>query len=230
LRTVAPAAWVEIYGSNLDTSAGRLWMPSDFTNNGTQAPTSLDGVQVLVNGTAAALSAVSPGQINAQLPDGIGTAPATLVVKNANGSSTPFTLTTAQRSPGLYAPASFQSGGKQYVGAVLPDGTRVGPPGLNSFYTFRPAQAGDHVSFFGGGFGPTVPPVPAGQVVSIANSLPNVSVQFGGVPATVEFAGEVQIGLYQINAIVPPGPSGDVLLTMSVDGVPVTQTLYIALQ
>jgi uncharacterized protein (TIGR03437 family) len=229
-HTIAPAAWVEIYGSNLDTSAGRLWSPSDFTNNGTQGPTSLDGVQVLVNGTPAVLSAVSPGQINAQMPDGIGANAASLVVKNANGTSAPFTLATAQRSPGLYAPAAFKSGGKQYVGAVLPDGARVGPTGLNPFYTFRPAQAGDHVAFFGGGFGPTIPPVPAGQVVSQTNSLPNVMVQFGGVSAAVEFSGEVQIGLYQINAIVPAGLSGDVLLTMTVDGVPVGQTLYITLQ
>jgi uncharacterized protein (TIGR03437 family) len=167
---------------------------------------------------------------NAQMPDGIGASPASLVVRNANGTSAPFTLATAQRSPGLYAPAGFKSGGKQYVGAVLPDGARVGPPGLNPFYTFRPAQAGDHVAFFGKGFGPTIPPIPAGQVVSRTNSLPNVMVQFGGVSAAVEFSGEVQIGLYQINAIVPAGLSGDVLLTMTVDGVPVGQTLYITLQ
>ena len=77
---------------------------------------------------------------------------------------------------------------------------------------------------------PQYPPAVATFIRKSGVALPNVVVQFGGVSATVEFAGEVQIGLYQINAIVPAGLSGDVLLTVTVDGVPVAQTLYITLQ
>ncbi|MBV9507813.1 MAG: IPT/TIG domain-containing protein, partial [Acidobacteriia bacterium] len=106
----------------------------------------------------------------------------------------------------------------------------VGAPGLAPGYKFQPALAGDHIAFFGNGFGPTTPPIPAGQVVSQSNSLPNVVVQFGGMNATVEFTGEVAIGVYQINAMVPPGLSGDVTLTMTVNGIPLTQNLYITLQ
>ncbi|MBV9505876.1 MAG: SBBP repeat-containing protein, partial [Acidobacteriia bacterium] len=139
-HTLAPAAWVEIYGNNLDTTAGRLWNTSDFTNGGTQGPTTLDGVQVLVNNVPVVISAASPTQVNVQMPDGIAAAgTATLVVKNANGTSAPYTINTALRSPGLYAPSAFRSGNRQYVGAILPDGTFVGAPGLAPGYKFQPA-------------------------------------------------------------------------------------------
>jgi uncharacterized protein (TIGR03437 family) len=47
-----------------------------------------------------------------------------------------------------------------------------------------------------------------------------VTVTIGGVPANVVFSGITAAGLYQINAIVPPGiASGDQALQATVNGV-----------
>jgi hypothetical protein len=63
--TVAAGSWIEIYGDRLAESA-RQWQSSDFS--GTRAPVSLDGVSVEINGQAALVSYISPGQVNAQVP------------------------------------------------------------------------------------------------------------------------------------------------------------------
>ena len=227
---IAPGDWIEIYGSKLSDTT-RPWGGGDFS--GDQAPTSLDGVQVLVNGKTAFVQLVSPGQINAQVPDGIGGGSATVVVKNSNGSSVAATVSSAGRAPALLAPPAFRSGNRQYAVALFPDNTTfVGPPGLVSGATFQPAQAGDHIVLYGVGFGPTNPAIPAGQIAGEANSLPNVVVKLGDAAATVEYAGLAagSVGLYQFNVVVPPGITGDAPLTFTVDGVALTQTLYVALR
>ena len=53
--------YVELYGSNLSTTT-RTWAGSDF--NGPNAPTTLDGVSVKVNGKTAFVYYISPSQIN----------------------------------------------------------------------------------------------------------------------------------------------------------------------
>ena len=60
--TAAPGSYIQIYGTNLAGST-RQWAPADF--NGLNAPTTLDGVTVTVNGGNAFISYVSPAQINA---------------------------------------------------------------------------------------------------------------------------------------------------------------------
>jgi hypothetical protein len=59
---IAAGTWIEIYGSNLATGT-RQWGASDFT--GPAAPTSLDGTSVQVNGKAAFVYFISPGQVDA---------------------------------------------------------------------------------------------------------------------------------------------------------------------
>lgn len=62
---VAPGTWIETYGSGLANTI-RDWTAADF--NGSRAPLQLDGVQVTVNGKAAAISHVGLGQVNARFP------------------------------------------------------------------------------------------------------------------------------------------------------------------
>src|SRR5437773_1236976 len=62
----SPGTWVQIFGANLAGST-RTWDARDF--NGPQAPTSLDGVSVHINGKAGYISAISPEQITVQIPD-----------------------------------------------------------------------------------------------------------------------------------------------------------------
>lgn len=213
---IAPGDWIEIYGSKLSDTT-RPWGGGDFSGN--QAPTSLDGVQVLVNGKTASVQLVSPGQINAQVPDGIGGGSATVVVKNSSGSSVAATVSSAVRAPALLAPPAFRSGNRQYAVALFPDNTTfVGPAGLVSGAAFQPAQAGDHIVFYGVGFGPTNPVIPAGQTRRCCGDC--------------RLRGSCRrlCGAYQFNIVVPLGVTGDTLLTIAADGAPLTQTLYVALR
>jgi uncharacterized protein (TIGR03437 family) len=54
-------------------------------------------------------------------------------------------------------------------------------------------------------------------------------VTIGGVNATVGYAGQAGgfLGLDQFNIVIPPGLSGDALLSVFVNGVPVQQVLYL---
>lgn len=223
---ITPGTWMEIYGEKLSPTS-REWAVSDF--NGNQAPNSLDNAQVLINGTPAYIDIVSPGQVNAQVPDGIGTGNVSVQVVSPNGTSDPVIVSASVRSPALLAPPSFSATGKQYVTAVLSDGSYAGPPNLIPGAPFRAAQTGETVLLYGIGFGSGTPLVPAGLIDTQSTTLPNVAVTIGGVSAQVSYAGQVSgfVGLYQFNVVVPSGVSGDAILAMSVDGVPAQQVLYL---
>ncbi len=227
-RTVTPGGWIEVYGRNFSGTA-REWAGSDFV--GTQAPSLLDGLRVTVGTRPGYISYMSPGQLNVQVPDGVPSGTAQVVVTNGGAVSDALNVTVAARAPGLLAPASFTSAGKQYVAALFPDQAFVGPPGLIPGVAFRRAKAGDTLVLFGVGFGATNPVVAAGTIAPSA-TLPNVGVRFGNTAATVAFAGLAAgyVGLYQFNVVVPSGVAGDVALTMTVEGQAVGQTLWVALQ
>jgi uncharacterized protein (TIGR03437 family) len=228
-RTVSPGDWIEIFGRNFGATA-RSWAGSDFT--GQQAPSSLDGVKVSIGGIPAYISYISPGQINAQVPDGIAIGTQAVIVTVGGAVAPGFNVTVAARAPGLLAPPSFASGGKQFVVAQFADQAFAGPPGLVPGTTFRRAAAGDNIVLYGIGFGPTTPAIPAGQVVGVDNALAGVVVRIGGANATVRFAGLAGglVGLYQFNVVVPDGVSGDAPITMTIAGQAVPQTLYLATQ
>src|ERR1017187_10259242 len=109
--SVAPGSWVEIHGTNLAATT-RGWAGADFT--GTQAPTSLDAVQVTIGGQAAFLDYISPTQVNAQVPSGTPTGTQQMTVSTPAGASSAYNITVNTLQPGLLAPSSFLVGGKQY--------------------------------------------------------------------------------------------------------------------
>lgn len=231
--SVAPGSWVEIYGSNLAPEKGQ-WAGSNF--NGNNAPTSLDGVEVLIGGQNAFVEYISSTQINAQLPSTIPTGgPLSLTVMNGTTASNSLDITVNAVEPGLLAPASFQIGGKQYVVALLPDGaTYILPAGAISGVASRPAQPGDTITLYGVGFGEVTPDTPAGQIVSQSNELAQpLQIQFGQTPAQLTYDGLAPsfVGLYQFNVVVPQVPDNLLTpLTFNLGGVAGTQTLYIAVQ
>lgn len=226
---IATGTWIEIYGERLSGSA-REWAGGDFS--GSNAPTMIDGVRVKVNGRDAFVRFVSPGQINAQVPDGIGVGNVNVQVIAPAGTSNSFALTAAARTPALLAPLSFRDGGRQYAGALFADGSFVGRPGLLPGVAFRPAKAGDRLILYGVGFGAVNPVNAAGAITTQANALPRVEVKMGNTSAAVEYAGLAGgfVGLYQLNVVVPMGLNGDVALTVSVDGVGLTQTLFLTVE
>ena len=228
--SVAPGSWIEIYGTNLAIDA-RAWNGSDF--QGSAAPKSLDGTSVTIGGQPAFVDFISGGQVNAQVPSGVGTGQQSLVVKTAYGTSASFTVNVNAVQPGLLAPASFTIGGTPYVAALFSDGTTyVLPTGAIPGVTSRPAKAGEVITLYGIGFGPAANANP-GQIAP-ANATLITAPQFsvGSTPATLTYAGlsPGAVGLYQFNLVVPNVPAGKNALTYTLNGQAGSQTLYLITQ
>jgi uncharacterized protein (TIGR03437 family) len=225
--TIQPGEWVSIFGTNLAGST--VTWNSNF-------PTSLGGTSVTIDGKAAYLSFVSPGQINLQAPDDTATGSVPVVVTTANGSAT-SSVTLAR-----FGPAFLLLDGK-HVAGIIPrsDGTGaygggsydiVGPTGTSLGYPTVAAKAGDIVELFGTGFGPTNPPVPAGKSFSgAASTIDPVGVLINSVSITPIFAGLSAAGLGQVNLTIPAGlGTGDVPLLASVGGVQTPSYVVISLK
>jgi uncharacterized protein (TIGR03118 family) len=207
---IGPNTFVTILGAGL-SAVTRSWQASDF--NGPNLPTSLSGVAVTINGQAAYPTYISPAQINVLTPPNLPGGPASVVVSD-NGLTN--LAMGVQTSP--FGPAFFLLAGK-YAVAQHANGTIVGAAALvpnNS----TPAAPGETVALFATGLGNTNPPFPPGQIVTAPAPLAApATVMIGGIPASVSFAGLVQTGVYQVNAVVPlSAPSGDNAVTVQVGG------------
>lgn len=230
--SIAPATWVEIYGSNLAMDS-RGWAGTDF--NGANAPTSLDHTSVTIGGQKAFVSYISSGQVNVQVPSGVQTGAQQLTVTTPSGTSAPYTVMVNAVEPGLLAPAAnFLIGGKQYVAALHADGTFVLPPGSIAGLDTREAQPGETIVLYGIGFGSVTPDTPAGQIVSGQTRLAQaLTVSFNNVPGTLVYDGLAPnyVGLYQFNVTVPNIPDSEAVpLTFNLGGSQGAQTLYTAVK
>jgi uncharacterized protein (TIGR03437 family) len=209
--TIAPNTWVAIRGSGLAPSGDiRTWQASDFTSD--QLPTTLDGVNVTLNGENAYLEYISPTQLNILTPPDLATG--SLQVKvTANGQTS-----AAFAVPVQALSLSFFVFDGTHVVATHLNYTDVGPTTLYQGLT-TPAQPNEEVVLYANGFGATSSTVAKGSE-SQSGSLPTLPVvQIGGIPATVIFAGLVSPGLYQFNVVVPQSAAnGDNTLTAQYSG------------
>jgi uncharacterized protein (TIGR03437 family) len=211
---IESGSWVSIYGTGLAATT-RPWQASDFSGN--NLPTTLDGVSVLIDGKKAAISYVSPGQLNVQAPTDTATGAVPVQVTNSLGVAAGTATLQA------YSPAFFTFQAKYAAAVHNSDGVYVAPAGsFGSAATSRPAQPGETLQIYATGLGPTTPAVPAGQLVGSAAPLANLTqlkVTIGGVAATVQFAGIVAAGEYQINVLVPQVSNGDQPILATIAGV-----------
>lgn len=155
-------------------------------------PTTLGGVQVLVNGIAAPLYYVSPTQINIQMPwETNASLPVILSIGSATG--------TFQISP--LAGSIFETSNITQQGAILDVNYKL-------IDYNNPAVPGNVVQIYCTGLGPVTTPqvdgVPA-SATTLAYVTNTPIVTIAGEPAQVLFAGLAPdfVGLYQINAVVP---------------------------
>jgi uncharacterized protein (TIGR03437 family) len=161
-------------------------------------------VSVAVNGTLAApLFAISPGQINVQLPY---ETPAGTASLSVNGSA-PVSFAVAASAPGILAYGSNR------VVALNQDYSVNGPQ--------HAAPAGSVITVFGTGQGAVNPPVATGAAApGDPLSLPvlPVTATIGGQPAEVAFAGLAPgyMGALQLNLRVPNLASGDYPLVVRI--------------
>lgn len=238
----ASGSWLEIKGTNLaDLNDPRLnsavnpGQSSARDFNGSNAPTSLDGISVSVNGKPAYVWFLSPGQINVQAPEDTTTGNVSITVTNCKATSYPFIFARQALAPGFLAPPNWTGNGNQYMVATFAsDGayvlnTSTGPSAsLNSM----PAKPGDLIIAYGIGFGDVTPSILPGTIVGQSNTLVNpVTIFFGTAPATISYAGLAGgfVGLYEFYFTVPSNlPNGDSQILVVQNGVTVPQTLYLA--
>jgi len=220
--------WLEIFGTGLSATT-RTWGGDDF--KGSNAPTTVDGVSVTVNGIPAYVAYVSPTQVNVQAPDDSSIGDGMQVqVTNASGKSNTMSLAKKALAPALLAPGVFIVAGKQYVVAQFQDQTYVGSTGLVAGLSFRPAKPGEVVTIYAIGCGPVTPATPAGTIAAGLTALQNPpTFRFGNATATVPYAGLVAglVGLYQFNVVVPNVLPGDVALAVDIGGVSANPGLFI---
>jgi len=221
-------SWITINGTNLAATT-RISTGADF--NGPNLPTQLDGASVTVDGNPAYIYYISPTQINALAPADAAQGP--VPVQAAFGGLTSNIVNSTESA---FSPALFMFGplGQKYVAAVLSGGQSIqyiGPTNLYPGLTV-PAQAGNIIELYGTGFGPTKPTTDFSQTFSGAPPTANtVTCTIGGSPATVQFAGLVAPGEYQLNVLVPSGlPSGDNLVVLTVNGVTTQANAYLTVQ
>ncbi len=205
---IVAGSWVTIQGANL-SDVTRTWAEADFTNSNA-LPTNLSGVQVKINGLAAAVYYVSPTQLNVQAPAGI-SGNVSVQVTHAGVASNTMTATAVTNAPALFA---YSAGGKTYPAAVYLNSLIVGDPATGGTAVAK-AHAGDRILLYGTGLATS----PAGTIVQapiVVNSP--VTVTVGPASALVEFAGLVASGEFQINIVMPSLPPGEYEVVVKVAG------------
>jgi uncharacterized protein (TIGR03437 family) len=225
LAGFSPGSWITIKGANLARTT-RIWTAADFA--GPNLPTELDGTSVTVDGKPAYVYYISPIQLNALAPDDDARGPVEVKVTVAGQTGNTMTATASTFSPALFM---FSPLGQRYAAAVRIDGQYIGPDNLYPGVTV-PARAGDIIQLYSTGMGPTEPPTAAGQTFSGAPPAANtVTCTIGGVATTVQFAGLVAPGEFQINIVVQSGlPSGDNLVVLAVGGATSQPGAYLTVQ
>ncbi|MBK6799099.1 MAG: hypothetical protein IPG76_20545 [Acidobacteria bacterium] len=193
--SLTPSSIIAVFGTNLATASASA--------PGTPLPTSLNGTSVRVNGVAAPLFFVAPGQVNFLVPDDTLTGNAVVEIVAGNNNLSRGTINLSAAAPSLFtsnsqgtgAPAALSSSdGVTYNLTGNPDGSS------NKVYQ------GDYLVLFGTGIRRA--------------SKSTISITIGGQPVPVLFAGAQgdYAGLDQINTRIPQGISGLVDLIVAVNG------------
>lgn len=197
---IAPGELISIYGSGLAPS---LKIDATF-------PTSLNGVQVLINNAPAPIYFVSSGQISVVVPFATTQTIADIQVINNGKASNTVSTYTSMTAPGVF---TSPAGGIGSAAALHADFSLVTPA--------RPAQPGETILLFVTGLGAVTPAVAdgaPGPTNPLSQASNTISVFMGGQTATVSFAGLAPglIGLDQINVQVPTGLSaGNIALEVA---------------
>jgi uncharacterized protein (TIGR03437 family) len=186
---IAPGELLTLYGSNL--AAGPQVASS------IPFPTTLNNVQVMVDGIAAPIYYVTPGQLSAIVPYAVTSGIATVQVINNGKSSNVVTMQVAKTAPGVLTQSQ---NGLGYGDVIHPDGTLVNDK--------NPAKPGETVSVFLTGLGGVSPAISdggAGPTGPYSLATNTITAFVGGVQAQVGYAGLAPTfaGLYQLNITIP---------------------------
>ncbi|HTW65364.1 MAG TPA: putative Ig domain-containing protein [Bryobacteraceae bacterium] len=195
---IAPGEFVTIFGSGLGPAT-----PVSATAGSATISPNLGGTQVFFGTNAAPILYTSAGQVNVIVPYELDNSSSTnLTVWYQGTASAGDDLRVIDAVPGIFM---LNAAGQGAI--VNQDGT------INS--ATNGAPVGSIVSIYGTGQGQTNPPGIDGAISTQASPQPPplpVTVQIGGLPATVSYAGAAPgapAGFMQVNAMVPAGvPAG----------------------
>ena len=205
-RGVVSGSWFTIFGANLAATT-RSWTSADIV--GGALPESLDGTRVLVDGKAAFVYFISPGQINAQAPAGLTPGWKRVeVIRNGVSSGVVMAHVTAN-APGAL---TYPLGGLTFAVATR-NTTVLGDPALGAGLTT--CAPGDTITIYA----TALVASPAGVATVTQAPLTGVGVTIGGRAATVAFAGLVSPGLFQLNVVVPDLGNGNQEVMITSGGV-----------
>ena len=191
---------ITLYGANIGPSTIQFASTVPF-------PTTLGGVQVLINSRPAPIYYVSSGQVSAIVPYETTASVAQIQVINNQGSSNVVTELVNATTPGLF---TNPAGGIGYAAAEHADGSLVSPS--------HPAQVGEAIAVFVTGLGDVLPSISDGAPGVSSATTNTITASVNNVTATVAYAGlaPTLVGLYQVNVQIPSGiTAGDWYLDIS---------------
>jgi uncharacterized protein (TIGR03437 family) len=227
--SVSPGELVTIFGTAIGpaTAAGATTDPSTG-----KLATTIGGVQVLFNGTAAPIIYASSIQVSVVVPyEMVGVAAPTVWIKYAGQTSNAYQLTTATTAPGLFTQNASGSG----PGAILNQDNSLNGPG-------NPATEGSIVQVYLTGEGQTSPPGVTGAITTATLPPPQVTpapllavgVTINGQPALYVYAGEAPglvAGMMQLNVQIPANaPSGALSIVVSIGGNTSQNGVFVSVQ
>lgn len=226
---LSPNGVATIFGNSFAPAGTNVVVgPANLVNG--QVPTEIDGVCVLVGSTQAPVLALTPVQINFQVPQVA--VPGTFPVQVATGCgsaqelrSDPAMAPIQSASPEFFYFVNNSSGLNPVAAVNAATGVLIGSPGLVSGATFVPAKPGDVLTLYATGLGPTNPAFAAGVLPATTGPITGVfSVSVGSTalaPADVQYVGVSQsnAGVYEVRIHLPAStPSGYQSVQISVNG------------
>jgi uncharacterized protein (TIGR03437 family) len=203
---VAPGGIVSIFGSSLTTLTAVA--PDGVL------PQTMGGLTVSVAGRLLPLFFVSPGQINAQLPDDLATGEYVLTVSPAGAPQVHASFTAVRNAPGLF-PVPVEGQEMAMALAMHEDGSAVTAD--------APAKPGELLTLYGTGFGPVERTRPEGFAIPQSPSyslLDKATVQAGelAIPAEKAFAAVGRCGVDAVQFRLPGSVTGTVTLRVTING------------
>jgi uncharacterized protein (TIGR03437 family) len=214
---VSPGELVTIFGTSIGPVAAASAMTDPATG---KLATTIGGVQVLFNGTAAPMIYASSTQVSAVVPYEMASVVSPSVwIKYAGQTSNVYQASSATTAPGLFTQNASGSG----PGAILNQDNSVNGPGNG-------AAKGSILQVYMTGEGQTRPGGVTGAITAATLPPPQVTpapllligVLINGQPASYVYAGEAPglvAGMMQLNVQIPSNaPSGDLPITVSIGG------------
>ena len=218
---IAPGSYVSIYGTNLVDTDYLINPIGDgpTLTTANDLPLVIDGTTVSFDVPSAGISVpgyltfVGPGQVNVQVPwelAGQSSVQMKVTVDDNYLFGNVATVPVAQYTPSFFVGNGTIAAQDAITGAQI----------LGS----SPAHPGEILALYANGLGPVTnapasgAPAPGGANLAATTTQPVVMI--GGQQAQVQFSGLAPgfAGLYQINATVPSGLTGNQQVTVSIGG------------